>query len=67
MAYYLKGFIPVININSSLNPQRTQSFIRKLSRLNFFNVKGYALIVDVQDQVPVQVDKIVRLLKNIKK
>ena len=67
MTYYLKGFIPVISINNSLNPQRTQSFVRKLSRLNFFNVKGYALVVDLQDQVPVQVDKIVELLKNIKK
>lgn len=54
----VKKFLPVLHIHHILNPTRTQQFVMKIESLSKMNNGGLALIVDIPNQMPVQVDKL---------
>jgi hypothetical protein len=51
-------YLPVLHIHHKLNPMRTLSIIEKVKKLSAMDPLAIAIIVDIPNQMPVQVDKL---------
>lgn len=58
--------IPVLIINEHLNQERAVNLLKALSKVSFKNARALAMVVEIQNHMPVQVDKIGHFVQRIK-
>lgn len=64
--YWSKPMIPLLIINSSLNQQKAANFIRQLQRIKYSRAKAIGMVIDINNHMPVQIDKIAEYLEDIR-
>ena len=53
-----KPIVPLLIINSSLNQEKTANFLRKLEKIDYSHAKALAMVIEIDNEMPVQIDKI---------
>ena len=66
LRYFSKPTVPLLIINSGLNQERTVNLLQKSRKVNFHNAKAIGLVVEIDNHMPVQIDKIAEFIKAIK-
>lgn len=60
--FWSKPIIPLLIINSSLNQEKSANLLLKLSKIDFKKVKALAMVIEISNHMPVQIDKIAEFL-----
>ncbi len=55
---FYKPIVPLLIINSALNQEKTVNLLQKLKKVNYANAKAIGLVVEINNHMPVQIDKI---------
>jgi aryl carrier-like protein len=66
LGYFSKPIVPLLIINSGLNQERTVNLLEKLRKVNYSKARAIGLVVEIDNHMPVQIDKIAEFLNTIK-
>lgn len=61
--YFSKPIIPLLIIESNLNQEKAINLLKKLRKVQYKNAKALAMVIEINNHMPVQVDKIASFLK----
>ena len=59
--------VPLLVINSSLNQQKTANLLKKLAKVNYKQAQALAMVIEIGNHMPVQVDHIADFLEEKRK
>lgn len=65
--FWNRPIVPLLLINSSMNQEKASNLLRKLQKVNYKNAKALAMVIEIDNHMPVQIDKIAEMMEEIKK
>lgn len=60
--FWSKPIIPLLIINSSLDQEKAANLLRKLNKIDYKKTKALAMVIEISNHMPVQIDKIAEFL-----
>ena len=56
--FWGKPIVPLLIINSSLNQEKAANFLKQLERIDYSRAQAVAMVIEINNHMPVQIDKI---------
>lgn len=66
MFRFRKPIVPLLIINSAINQEKAHNLLLKLQKIDYSRAKAIGMVVEIDNHMPVQIDKISHFLQTVR-